>query len=210
MPVRLTSSLDVQGDSYLQTHHWELNTNYRWLHSRGEDFFVGTARTPSPPALQPPGGQPIEIDVHSVSLGMTYAATDQIRLSISALFQTGNISIAHEDGIRHSQTASGFGDVIVAGSAWLFNPRKGPSGNVSLGLGVKTPTGSHTETAPFFTASGPQERSVDQAIQPGDGGWGIILELQAFQRISPVAVTYLSGYYLLNPRSGPTYRSARR
>jgi hypothetical protein len=200
MPVRLTSSLDVQGDSYLKTHHWELGANYRWLHSRGEDFFVGTARTPAPPAVQPPGGQPIEIDLHTVILGLTYAATDQIRLSISAPFQTGKISFAHEDGNRHSQTATGWGDVIVAGSAWLFNPRTFPSGNVSLGLGVKTPTGRNAITDIYYTAEGPERRWVDQAVQPGDGGWGIILELQAFQQISPVAVTYLSGFYLLNPQ----------
>ena len=200
MPVRLTSSLGVQGDSYLQAGHWELGAGYRWLHTRGGDFFVGTARTPVPPALQPPGGQPIRIDVHTVSLGLTYAATDRIRVSISAPFQTGTISIAHEDGIRHSQTATGLGDVTITGSAWLFNPRTGPTGNVSLGLGVKTATGSNTKTGTFYTASGPQERRVDQAIQPGDGGWGIILELQAFQRVSPAAVTYLSGSYLLNPK----------
>jgi hypothetical protein len=200
MPVRLTSSLDVLGDSYLQTHHWELGASYRRLHTGGEDFFVGTARTPPLPAVQPPGGQPIEIDVHTLILGLTYAATDRIRLSISTPLQTGNISIAHEDGLRHSQTATGFGDLIVSGSVWLMNPRTGPSGNVSLGLGVKTPTGSHTETGPFFTASGPQERNVDQAIQPGDGGWGIILDVQAFQQLSPVAVAYLSGFYLLNPQ----------
>jgi hypothetical protein len=200
MPVRLTSSLGVQGNSYLQTHHWELGAGYRWLHTRGGDFFVGTARAPAPPALQPPGRQPIEIDVHTVSLGLTYAATDRIRVSISAPFQTGTLSIAHDDGIRHSQTATGLGDVIVSGSAWLFNPRTGPTGNVSLGLGIKTPTGSNTKTGAFFTDSGPQQRRVDQAIQPGDGGWGIILELQAFQRVSPAAVTYLSGFYLLNPK----------
>jgi hypothetical protein len=200
MPVRLTSSLGVQGNSFLQAGHWELDAGYRWLHTRGEDFFVGTARTPAPPALQPPGGQPIEIDVHTVSLGLTYAATDQIRVSISAPFQTGTISIAHEDGIRHSQTVTGLGDVIVTGNAWLFNPRTGPAGNVSLGLGVKTPTGSNTAADTYYTASGAEQRWVDQAVQPGDGGWGIVLELQAFQRVSSAAVTYLSGFYLLNPK----------
>jgi hypothetical protein len=143
---------------------------------------------------------PIQIDVHTVSLGLTYAATDQIRVSLSAPFQTGIVSIAHEDGLRHSQTVTGLGDVIVTGTAWLFNPRTGPAGNVSLGLGVKTSTGSNTKTDTYYTPSGPEQRWVDQSVQTGDGGWGIILEFQAFQRISSAAFTYLNGSYLLNPQ----------
>jgi hypothetical protein len=70
---------------------------------------------------------------------------------------------------------------------------------VSLGVGVKTPTGSHTQTGTFFTPTGPQQRNVDQAVQPGDGGWGIIMELEAFQQLAPRTISYLSGFYLLNP-----------
>jgi hypothetical protein len=131
---------------------------------------------------------------------MTYAATDRIRVSVLAPFQTGTISIAHGDGLRHSQTVTGLGDVIVTGGAWLFNPQERQPGNVSIGLGIKVPTGSNTKAGTFFTDSGPQQRTVDPSVQPGDGGWGIILELQAFQQLSPRAITYLSGSYLLNPK----------
>jgi len=200
MPVRLTSSLGVQGNSYLHSHHWELGASYRWLHATGADFFVGTARAPPPPALQPPHGLPIEIDIHTVSLSLTYAATDRIRLSLAAPFQTGNLSAAHDDGLRHDQTGTGLGDINFIANAWLLSPPAHPAGNVSLGLGVKAPTGSNTVTGTFYTASGPQLRNVDQAVQPGDGGWGIILELQAYLQVTPGGFTYLTGSYLLNPK----------
>jgi hypothetical protein len=41
---------------------------------------------------------------------------------------------------------------------------------------------------------------ADPAIQPGDGGWGVILQLQAFQLMLPGTLAYLSASYLLNPR----------
>jgi len=200
MPFRLTSSLGVQGNSFLQAGHFEFSADYRWLHSRDADFFVGTAQTPAPPALQPPGGQGIRIDVHSVSLSLTYAATDRVRVSVAAPFQTGRVSFIEGDGLRHTERVTDLGDVAITGGAWLFNPRSGPTGNVMLGLGLKMPTGSHRDSVEFFTPTGPAQRVADPAIQPGDGGWGIIMQLQAFQQVAPGALAYVSASYLLNPR----------
>jgi len=90
--------------------------------------------------------------------------------------------------------------VTVTGGAWLFSPRSGPTGNVMLGLGLKLPTGSHRDSIDFFTKNGPARRVADPSIQPGDGGWGIIMQLQAFQQFLPGALAYLSASYLLNPR----------
>jgi hypothetical protein len=200
MPFRLTSSLGVQGNSFLQAHQWELSADYRWLHSLDGDFFVGNARTPAPPALQPPGGQGIRIDIHTISLGLTYAVTDQVRVSVAAPFQTGRLSTIHDDGERHTQSVTDLGDVTVTGGAWLFDPRSGPTGNVMLGLGLKLPTGSHHDSIVFFTKNGPARRVADPSIQPGDGGWGVIMQLQAFQLVLPRTLAYLSASYLLNPR----------
>jgi hypothetical protein len=200
MPFRLTSSLGVQGNSFLQAHQWEVAADYRRLHSRDADFFVGTAQTPPPPALQPPGGQGIRIDLHTVTLGVTYALSDRFRVSLSAPFQTGSVSFIEGDGLRHSERVTDLGDVTITGGAWLFNPRSAPTGNVMLGLGLKMPTGSHRDSVEFFTPTGPEQRVADPAIQPGDGGWGIILQLQGFQRVAPGALGYISASYLLNPR----------
>jgi hypothetical protein len=200
MPFRLTSSLGVQGNSYLQAHHWEFSADYRWLHTRDGDFFVGAVRAPPPPALQPPGGQGIRIDVHTISLGLTYAATDRVRLSIAAPVQVGKLSFIEEDHARHTETTTGLGDVTVNVSAWVLNPRAHSTGNLMLGLGLKIPTGNHRDSVEFFTATGPAQRLADPSIQPGDGGWGILMQLQAFQQVFPGALAYLSASYLLNPR----------
>jgi hypothetical protein len=137
-----------------------------------------------------------------MTLGLTYALTDRFRVSLAAPFQTGTVSFIEGDGLRHTEKVTDFGDVAVTGGAWLFNPSSGPTGNVMLGLGLKIPTGSHRDSVEFFTATGPKRVVADPAIQPGDGGWGIILQLQGFQQLAPGALGYLSASYLLNPRVG--------
>jgi len=42
---------------------------------------------------------------------------------------------------------------------------------------------------------------LDIAQQPGDGGWGIILESYWIQRLSEHFSLYASGFYLINPRN---------
>jgi hypothetical protein len=74
-------------------------------------------------------------------------------------------------------------------------------GNVSLGLGVKAPTGSHTVGSKFYTATGSVDFPADQTIQPGDGGWGLIFETQAYRQITERTVAYASGSYLANPKA---------
>jgi hypothetical protein len=200
MPFRLTSSLGVQGNSFLHAHQFELTADYRWLRSRDGDFFVGTARTPPPPALQPPGGQGMRIDVYTVSLGLTYAVTNRLRVGVAVPVQTGRLSFIEEDGLRHTERVTDFGDVTVSGEAWLIDPRAGPTGNVMLGLGLKMPMGSHRDSIEFFTKAGPARRLADPSIQPGDGGWGILLQVQGFHAVLPGVLAYLSASYLINPR----------
>ena len=199
MPFRLTSSLGVQGNSILQPHHWELDVSYRWLAAHAGDFFVSTMRTPPPPALQPPHGHQIIVDVHTFTLGVSYALTDRIRLSLAAPYQFGRISFFEDDNQRHSERASGLGDMTLSGGAWLFKPGA-RDGNLMLGLGVKVPTGSYSDSVDFYTPAGIVQRPADPSIQTGDGGWGILMELQGFQQILPGALAYLSGSYLFNPR----------
>jgi hypothetical protein len=53
----------------------------------------------------------------------------------------------------------------------------------------------------YFLASGQSIRyPVDQSIQPGDGGWGYIAQVQAFATTFHNAIAYVSGSYLVNPR----------
>jgi hypothetical protein len=48
-------------------------------------------------------------------------------------------------------------------------------------------------TDTFHKPTGPEIRPVDQAIQPGDGGWGVILELVGYQKIVHRLYGYVDG-----------------
>src|SRR6185503_1973192 len=103
---------------------------------------------------------------------------------------------------------SGIGDISVQGEAWLLNPRTHERGNIAIGLGVKAPTGSHTKPSQFYLGSGPVDFPADQTIQPGDGGWAILTQVQAFQQITERASIYGFGSYMVSPKDESEIKGA--
>ena len=67
-------------------------------------------------------------------------------------------------------------------------------------MGVKAPTGDDRATDYSYRATGPVLRPVDIAVQPGDGGWGILFSLQGFTKVYGNLFAYAEGSYLANPR----------
>ena len=194
MPVRFTTpSLGGQGElqvADLTAHQWRLAVGYRHLHA--DQLFVGTDLVPT--------NKPLIIDIHSVDVTAAYAVTSRFSLSLTVPFVSGMQSRFYADSARHAVTALGLGDITVVGSTWLLDPHN-RSGNVALGLGVKAPAGAHGAKDEYFLANGTAiQYAVDQSIEPGDGGWGVIVQLQAYRRAFPHATAYLTGSYLINPR----------
>lgn len=88
-------------------------------------------------------------------------------------------------------------------------------GNLSLGLGVKLNNGTHSrkgEVPSVNQSTGTvtySTQTMDQAIQPGDGGVGISIEVQGFRQLYKGIYGFASGYYLFNPReSNGSFKSA--
>jgi hypothetical protein len=110
--------------------------------------------------------------------------------------------------------ASGISDLVLGGRYWVGDPKRSDS-NVSIGLGFKLPTGNDRAEDDFLVAmtNGQrilERRPVDQSIQPGDGGYGLIPEIQAF-KVFGRFVGFASGSYLITPqeqndflRNGPS------
>jgi hypothetical protein len=112
-------------------------------------------------------------------------------------------------GDRFDTQARGLGDISVGARRWIFDPARHPEQNVSLGLGVKIPTGKDGATDTFQTFGAPVVRTVDQSIQPGDGGWGIDLRAAAFKTLGSSFTLVSTLNYLINPEGTngvPTYR----
>lgn len=118
-------------------------------------------------------------------------------------------------GPRAMEDGHGLGDISVGARTWVLPTDRFRSGNIAAGIGVKFPTGNsgYKDTYPNRDGLDNRPRYVDQSVQPGDGGWGIVMELQGFKRI-PHAQLFGSAVYLANPRdrnettSGSINRSA--
>jgi hypothetical protein len=108
--------------------------------------------------------------------------------------------------------ARGVGDITVVPRRWMFEPATHADWNVQLGCGVKFPTGDDnvqdtrqvridtpgTTTEPFAVENVVQ--TVDQSIQLGDGGFGVVLDTQGFWRFAgDDAAAFLTATYLVNP-----------
>lgn len=96
--------------------------------------------------------------------------------------------------------AAGLGDARLTWNRWLLDPAQHAGGNASLSVGVKVPTGQSQATDTAFRPDGAVEVPVDIAIQPGDGGFGVIVEGVGFRRVAPRLHAYGAGFYLFSPR----------
>jgi hypothetical protein len=196
MPVRFNSpSLGGQGETYLRAHEWQAGVAYR--HFTANHWYLGTEVHNE----AGPFGEPVDIVTNAVDLSLNYGITSRLSLALTVPFASGSQNRLYADLAHHEVKTSGLGDINLIGTYWLWDPATQPRGNIAVGLGVKAPTGDYTQLGPFYAASGRvADQPLDQSIQLGDGGWGIIVQAQALQQVSPRAYGYFFGSYLLNPR----------
>jgi hypothetical protein len=131
---------------------------------------------------------------------VTYGVTDRLSLQLTIPFSTGTNSRIHPDGLWHVNSATGLGDINLIGRFWLADPASHPKGNFSAGLGVKAPSGNAEVKGDFGLPAGTVQWPVHPGLQLGDGGWGVLLEVQGFQQLARGLFAYLYGLYQLSPR----------
>jgi len=193
MPIRFTSpSLGGHRQVILKQGEWEAGAAYRRL--TADDWFILDEVTPD--AL--PGVN--RFNINTLDLSLAYGVTERLNLRLTVPLSTGNNSRIHGDGLRRETSATGVGDINLVGTMWLLDPVTHSSGNLSLGLGVKAPTGSNEVEGEFGLMSGEVvQHPVHPGLQLGSGGWGIQVELQAYQRLYGRLSGYAFGAYQLSP-----------
>lgn len=196
-PIRFTVpvSLGAAGEAYQPNGEWKVTLAYRRLTSN--QWFIGSQESGS----LAPGGSPPVFRIHTMVADIGYSFNDRVRAHVAIPFSAGSLSRIWADNAVHEQKASGIGDVGVLGEVWLLEPRSHRRGNVAIELGVKMPTGSHDKPSQFYLGSGPVDFPADQTIQPGDGGWGVTLQMQGFRQIVDRATLYAAGSYMVNPKA---------
>lgn len=202
MPVRFLSPSLGGYSGFVEARHWEVGTALRRLSA--DQWFVGSQVRES----AAPFGQPLFLNIDSLDATFTYGVTDRLSVTLTVPFSRGTHSRYYADGNRHAVQAAGLGDISGVANFWLRRPSRESAGNVALGLGLKTASGNNGVAGNFFLADGSATKSpVDQSIQLGDGGAGVIFQLQAYRRLRGAVSGYAYGWYLLTPREQTTVAS---
>jgi hypothetical protein len=215
--------IGAQGSPYLEPDHWQFDFGYRYMLS--QRHFTGTHED----HYREDNNTQVKNLVHLFNLGLTYGWNEQTTLSFNLPYFINERStpnaVRNSNGdvvqgtpfFRNTTAARGIGDITIVPRRWLLDVEKNTDQNIGLGLGVKIPTGddnvqdsSLVNTAPagqppVYTT---QTRTVDQSIQPGDGGWGIVLDMTAFKSIG-MFTPYAAGSYLINPQGTSGVRTYR-
>jgi hypothetical protein len=181
--------------------------------------FVGTEEQKE---RQQEGSQVIN-DSKFMDLSLSYRLSDRSFLMLSVPYVDHDRSQVVRDNTpqrnileRFHTQASGLGDLRFTGYMWAGKPSAERRTNLLLGLGVDAPTGKEDVEDNFKAYNAAtktiitRRQTVDQSIQPGDGGWGAIVDLYVYHRFSDAVTLYGSGVYTITPEetSGvPTYRS---
>jgi hypothetical protein len=206
--------LGVQ-DNYSGPDKWEVSTS--WRYQRSFRHFVGTKEQVN---REEDGSQVIN-KINQAEIGVRYNFDDVWSVSVGIPYLIAQRSSPIRDANRvvvdrSISHATGVGDITVVTRRLLWHPRDHPDGNISLGVGIKLPTGQDSVTDTMTRIVNGQRvnsiETVDQSIQPGDGGFGVVIDLQTFQRLGHSGFAlYGSGTYLINPSNTngvKTYRSA--
>lgn len=202
-------------DNYHGPDRWEVSSS--WRYQRSFRHFVGSKEQVN---REEDGSQVIN-KINQAEIGIRYNATDiwSVSVGIPYLIAQRSTPIRDAGGVvvdRFISHATGVGDITITARRLLWNPKEHPEGNISLGLGIKLPTGQDsvvdTQTKLVNGQVVNTIQTVDQSIQPGDGGFGAILDFQAFRRLGQSGFSlYSSATYLINPSNEngvKTYRTA--
>jgi hypothetical protein len=201
--------------SYQDAGTWTAAVNHRWQLS--DRHFVGDVEQTHRNAEN----SEVINNVHLVDISLSYAITKRLSTTLSIPFQfaTRRSSLRDEripspvdpeDGrvIGHYFTeANGLGDVKLLGTMWVLDPEKYQKHNVSIGLGVKFPTGEKDAKDERLEFDEDTEtvvaelRNVDNSIQPGDGAWGIIFDIYAFKEVVENLNVFAAGTYIAEPET---------
>lgn len=191
--------LGASASNYLEPGQWLLSASARGL--RSNDHYNGVEEQVQRHVIH----NYVVNEQYLLDLSATYIVSRRTSVTLAVPIVQASWSIplpANPTGTRSEQNGRGIGDISAAARFWLGSPEKHPRGNIALGLGVKAPTGDHraTDSYPDLTGGNLADKPVDQSIQPGDGGWGALFDVQGFKRIGTM-MFYGSGAYLASPRN---------
>ena len=186
-------------DNAFSTSDWQLNISNRYFKSfrdfRGRDD------------INTPKANEAVVKSYSMDISIDRLLRNGWSLALSIPFSANSRTSSTEHGgpntTRRTTNSFGIGDVRVTAYKWLLRPSVRQRGNVQLGLGVKLPTGDYKYHDYFYRNDSTRVlAAVNPSIQLGDGGTGIIAEVNTFYVLNATRNISVYGnfYYMANPR----------
>jgi len=188
--------IGAQVGPYLQKGEWQANVSMSQFQTNQE--YLGTALRET---LEEAGTEVIEGST-SLDLQGTYGVTQQTSVTLEVpVILNYHWSAVLGDGKRHEDTARGLSDMMLSAHRWFFDCTKHTNQNISIGLGVRMPTGNANAQWPFPNALGQDitERAVFTGAQLGSGAWGLAPILEGFKQFKYFTI-FGTGSYLFSLR----------
>jgi len=194
---------------------WEVS--FSWRYQKSDRHFRGSHEERNRTAEH----SEVVNTLNLAEIGLRYKFNRQTSLSVGIPYLMADRSHPIRDENRDVVGRSilnsrGLGDITLVGRRLLGDPAVPRRGNLSLGLGVKLPTGDNNvlDTRERLV-DGERVKSVetvDQSVQPGDGGFGVIVDLGGYRLLnaSDSLAAYVSGAYLINPEGTSGVLTYRR
>jgi hypothetical protein len=198
-----------------RTNSWDVSVAYRWFQS--DRHFAGTTEHTD---RQAEGSQVINRS-NFIDVGLNYTLSPRYSLTMTIPFVVHDRSSVVRDNNRvilqryHTQSA-GIADMSIGGAMWIWDPVTPRAGNLQIGAGLVLPTGKDDVTDTFSVFDNAtrkivaQERTVDQSIQPGSGGYGLNLNAFGYRDLGQGFTGFANASYTITPdnKNGvPTFRS---
>jgi len=177
----------------LEPGHFQLTLGER--HQYSYQHYVGDVYQ----EYRAQAGNQVENRINLITANVTYQWSPRISFEVDVpyLFATRK---SQNSPIKYSSV--GIGDTIIGASSWIRNPQHAAHNNFSIGLGLLMPTGNddvqntvNTNTTGTGAATN-VTAPVDYSIQPGNGGWGMVMQWMGYQRISKALTFYTDGDYI--------------
>lgn len=185
--------LPTEQGGVLQPGHFQITIGER--HQYSYQHYVGDVYQ----EYREQQGTQVENKINLLTVNLTYQWTPRISVEVDMpwLFATRK---SHNSPIKYA--SQGVGDTIIGVNTWLRNPERASRNNFSVGLGLLMPSGNddvqntvNTNTtgigSPTLVTA-----PVDYSIQPGNGGWGLVMQWMGFQRVSKSLIFYTDGDYI--------------
>ena len=177
----------------LEPHHFQITIGER--HQFSYQHYVGDVYQ----EYRAQQKSQVENRINLITTNLTYQWTPRISFEIDApwLFASRK---SQNSPIKYA--ASGVGDTIIGFNTWIRNPGHATKGNVSVGLGLLMPSGNDDVTNTVNTntsgTGSPVEVTapVDYSIQPGNGGWGMMMQWAGYAQVGKSLTFYTDGDYI--------------